>query len=363
VNCPGNCEQRCNETSTGFLCYCQPGYQPKTLETNKCEDVDECTTTNDCHFSALCTNTVGSYVCSCPQGYSGDGKSPCVALPTTTTTLAPTQTPNEVKFIRGKFILFDMKVDNVPVDPNDARLNDTTSQLYKDIVTNLKQTIFKIFENITSTTISVDIISIKAGTPVDVTGSSTTGGTPGQQQKTVTPIDVEYRISLEGSFNTPLNNVLASLKDQLSSNLLSSPYFSSSVLSSGITLQDEDECASGINRCSSNAYCTNTLYSYTCTCNNGYEGDGFTCTKKDDDLDLLVIILPIIIGGLILLLLLLCCILAARRRRRHEVASEASDSIDGGSHIWAPSSKMRARSMYLPSGIVSTHYRDMPDDG
>ena len=40
-------------------------------------DKDECAIEdlNDCDSNALCTNTVGSYVCRCLRGYEGDGKS------------------------------------------------------------------------------------------------------------------------------------------------------------------------------------------------------------------------------------------------------------------------------------------------
>ena len=38
-------------------------------------DIDECTTNaHDCHLDATCSNTGGSFTCSCNQGYSGDGK-------------------------------------------------------------------------------------------------------------------------------------------------------------------------------------------------------------------------------------------------------------------------------------------------
>mgnify|MGYP001796082175 FL=1 len=39
-------------------------------------DVDECEQ-NPCHNQAVCTNSDGSYGCSCSQGYSGDGFSSC----------------------------------------------------------------------------------------------------------------------------------------------------------------------------------------------------------------------------------------------------------------------------------------------
>ena len=37
-------------------------------------DIDECGTQPDiCHYDATCTNTDGSYSCSCNPGFSGDG--------------------------------------------------------------------------------------------------------------------------------------------------------------------------------------------------------------------------------------------------------------------------------------------------
>ena len=37
-------------------------------------DIDECTTgLNSCDGNATCTNTNGSYLCRCFEGYTGDG--------------------------------------------------------------------------------------------------------------------------------------------------------------------------------------------------------------------------------------------------------------------------------------------------
>ena len=40
---------------------------------------------------------------------------------------------------------------------------------------------------------------------------------------------------------------------------------------------DVNECLLETDECDANAICTNTEGSYNCTCNSGYEGDGFFC--------------------------------------------------------------------------------------
>ena len=37
-------------------------------------DIDECSSENECHVNATCTNTIGSYNCTCKKGYGGDGR-------------------------------------------------------------------------------------------------------------------------------------------------------------------------------------------------------------------------------------------------------------------------------------------------
>ena len=37
-------------------------------------DIDECSSENECHVNATCTNTIGSYNCTCNNGHEGDGR-------------------------------------------------------------------------------------------------------------------------------------------------------------------------------------------------------------------------------------------------------------------------------------------------
>ena len=41
-----------------------------------------------------------------------------------------------------------------------------------------------------------------------------------------------------------------------------------------------DECTLGTDNCDTNALCIDTEASFICTCNQGYEGDGVTCTSE-----------------------------------------------------------------------------------
>ena len=42
-----------------------------------------------------------------------------------------------------------------------------------------------------------------------------------------------------------------------------------------------DLCRSRLHSCSSNAICTNLRNGYSCSCKQGYSGDGYFCTGKN----------------------------------------------------------------------------------
>ena len=50
----------------------------------------------------------------------------------------------------------------------------------------------------------------------------------------------------------------------------------------GFTCSDVDECATDTADCAGNASCTNTLGGFTCECDPGYSGDGRTCSDVDE---------------------------------------------------------------------------------
>ena len=67
------CDQECTDTDGSYQCSCRPGY--KEVNQVDCEDIDECTISDhDCE--QVCENTMGSFLCSCNDTYrlGPDGK-------------------------------------------------------------------------------------------------------------------------------------------------------------------------------------------------------------------------------------------------------------------------------------------------
>ncbi|XP_055812682.1 wall-associated receptor kinase 2-like [Solanum dulcamara] len=67
----------CVDSNTGlggYRCNCNPGYEGNPYISPGCSDINECanSTANSCEY--ICENTPGSYKCSCPKGFTDDGK-------------------------------------------------------------------------------------------------------------------------------------------------------------------------------------------------------------------------------------------------------------------------------------------------
>ncbi|PPD91434.1 hypothetical protein GOBAR_DD11619 [Gossypium barbadense] len=63
-----------SENNSGYLCKCLEGYMGNPYLPNGCQYINECESMSPCNGTARCTNLPGTYNCSCPVGYEGDGK-------------------------------------------------------------------------------------------------------------------------------------------------------------------------------------------------------------------------------------------------------------------------------------------------
>ena len=62
----------CTNTVGSRICICDGGYSG---DGTICTDVNECLTNNGgCHPNATCTNTAGSRTCACNSGFTGNAK-------------------------------------------------------------------------------------------------------------------------------------------------------------------------------------------------------------------------------------------------------------------------------------------------
>ncbi|GMI80402.1 wall-associated kinase 2 [Hibiscus trionum] len=59
------------DNNAGYLCKCVDGFQGNPYL--GCQDINECETLKLCSVGGTCYNTPGSYSCSCPTGFEGDG--------------------------------------------------------------------------------------------------------------------------------------------------------------------------------------------------------------------------------------------------------------------------------------------------
>ncbi len=72
----------CSNTAGSYTCTCDPGYAG--TNTTACTNINECT--NGTHLCApggaggTCTDTPGSYTCDCDLGYDGDGTTACTNI-------------------------------------------------------------------------------------------------------------------------------------------------------------------------------------------------------------------------------------------------------------------------------------------
>eukprot|EP00820_Chromera_velia_P004991 Cvel_17921.t1-p1 / transcript=Cvel_17921.t1 / gene=Cvel_17921 / organism=Chromera_velia_CCMP2878 / gene_product=Fibrillin-1, putative / transcript_product=Fibrillin-1, putative / location=Cvel_scaffold1456:16-8877(-) / protein_length=347 / sequence_SO=supercontig / SO=protein_coding / is_pseudo=false len=68
-----NChaQSTCTNTVGSFTCSCNSGFSGDGVS---CSNIDECSTSaDDCHADATCTDNSGSFSCACNTGFSGSG--------------------------------------------------------------------------------------------------------------------------------------------------------------------------------------------------------------------------------------------------------------------------------------------------
>ncbi|XP_078666293.1 uncharacterized protein LOC144908516 [Branchiostoma floridae x Branchiostoma belcheri] len=270
-NCmlPCTCEHNSTCNPVHGVCTCAEGWQGDTCE----DDIDECSpnNTNNCHENARCSNTEGSYTCTCNSGYIGDGffcaqrgSDGAFYKSLTGMKLRVGQTAHFRCQYRnlGQALLFwrngidnnnnnNLFVDSLSLDKEKtkqmwAEMHDGDYHLYIYNVTKADQGNY-------SCVIDLGNNNEKL-TTAELTVASCRSNYYGPK------CDKQCDCSGRGDCDSDTGECTCPKEWEGEHCEL-----------------DVDECLPNAKPCSHNAYCDNLPGDYTCTCMNGYVGDGKTC--------------------------------------------------------------------------------------
>ncbi|XP_072043779.1 uncharacterized protein [Amphiura filiformis] len=271
-NCDTNAS--CTNTNGSFICTCNAGYSGDGVT---CTELDECTLdTDNCDTNASCTNTVGSFTCACNTGYSGDGVT-CTDVDECFT--GPCDSNATCSNIPGSFDC----ICNAGFDGDGLNCTDDDECLSSlcDPNATCSNTPGS-FECNCNAGFSGDGLSCVdddecLSSPCDP--NATCSNTPGSFECTC-----NAGFNGDGFLCADDDECLSSPCDHngvCSNNIDSFDCTCNSGFSGdGLSCVDVDECLTS--PCDSNAACTNTPGSFGCTCNAGFNGDGLSCTDNDE---------------------------------------------------------------------------------
>ncbi len=268
-----------------------PGCCPSGYRWNgsSCDEINECAGANDCCVSggagcaatATCNNSSGGYSCDCPTGYAGDGfttGSGCSACPPGTTTVGTDQFCSNIDECLtascgpGTCMEIPLASWVAPgfvclCDPGYEQ-TDVPMRTCIDIDECARGTDDCTPEPAAVCTNTIGSFDCACATPAFV-------GTTGRDC-------VDYDECMDPTYTSFCSTAATCVNGFGTWDCVCNQGYEGD----GMTCTNIDECARDLDDCDVNATCADTNGSYTCTCNApGWEGSGVFCRDVDECAD------------------------------------------------------------------------------
>ncbi|MFT7623574.1 MAG: hypothetical protein ACI9WU_002757, partial [Myxococcota bacterium] len=245
----------CSNLPGTFLCTCNDGWLGDGTD-GGCVNADECADEgpgNNCGSDALCTDSDGSFACSCDAGYAGDGIAQCQGDD------CPAGACLDAVCALDSFCCSNWDSGCASCAAGGLGFGDLDCASAGDTCGGCDDV-----DECTDATHNCDVNAVCTNTDGAFECACGDGWVGDGTDGTCTDFDECGAETDNCDGNATCNNIDGSFTCACNSGFEGD----------GTTCVDIDECTTDTHDCDANATCSNVIGSFNCACNDGFDGDG-----------------------------------------------------------------------------------------